>query len=371
MSPLDRHHLEQLERELRSARTAFDDVDVSPDAWQRNQELVSTAAGADRRRTLVAVAAGVAALLVVGLGWLAAGGRDDAADVPGTGSDEPGGALPMVTVAHADLPDGRLSAAVGRTVDGRVCSRVTSERDGTLSQGCAPGQPDAEDTDVAVDYLHLGGGEWANFAGFVDRRTAALVAWAADGTRTELPLVRVRESGLGAFGAIATGPESTWPQRLVAYADADATQVLETVDLADEYAGYWLPSTGTGCTDVQRAPAAGFPGGVTVQASFVDALITYSGTGGGTREVCRSMTEAPVAVVRTGDQLVLVMAPEVAAVRLDGAGRLGPSGPVEQVGTTMWRATVRDVQGLRPGDTLEFLDESGAVLQTLPVRWII
>ena len=371
MSPDAMDRLERLEHDLRAARTAFDDVEVSPDAWQRNQELVSSATGADRRRTLVAVAAGVAALLVVGLGWLATGGRDDAADVPGTGSDGPAGALPMVKVAHVDLPDGRLSAGVGRTADGRVCSRLASERDGPLAQGCAPGQPDAEDADVAIDYLHVGGGEWANFAGFADPRTESLVAWAADGSRSVLPLVPVRETGLRAFGAIATGPEPTWPQRLVAYADADATQVLEAVDLADRYAGYWLPSTETGCADVQRVPAAGFPGGVTVQASFVDALITYSGTGGGTREVCRSMTEAPVAVVRTGDQLVLVMAPEVAAIRLDGAGRLGPPGPVEQVGTTMWRATVRGVQGLRPEDTLEFLDESGAVLQTLPVKWII
>jgi hypothetical protein len=122
---------------------------------------------------------------------------------------------------------------------------------------------------------------------------------------------------------------------------------------------------------VHRVPAARFPGGVSVQASFVDAQISYIGTGGGTREVCRSMTEAPVAVVRIGDELVIVMAPEVDAIRLDGRGRLGPSGPVEQVGTTMWRATVRPVQDLGAEDTLEFLDESGAVLQTLPVRWII
>jgi hypothetical protein len=65
------------------------------------------------------------------------------------------------------------------------------------------------------------------------------------------------------------------------------------------------------------------------------------------------------------------MAPEVAAIRLDGQGRLGPAGPVEPVGTTMWRATVRPVQDLGPEDTLEFLDGSGAVLQRLPVRWVI
>ena len=41
MSPVDRQQIEQLERDLRAARTAYDDVDVSPDAWQRNEDLVA------------------------------------------------------------------------------------------------------------------------------------------------------------------------------------------------------------------------------------------------------------------------------------------------------------------------------------------
>ena len=44
---------------------------------------------------------------------------------------------------------------------------------------------------------------------------------------------------------------------------------------------------------------------------------------------------------------------------------------MQPVGTTIWRATLRQVQGLGAEDTLEFLDESGAVLQRLPVKWII
>ena len=281
------------------------------------------------------------------------------------------GGLPMVEVARVDLPDGHLSASVGLAAEGRVCSRLTSDGMGTLSEGCAPGEADADDPEVSFDYLRVGGSEYPNVAGFVDERTNALVAWAADGTRTELPLVEVQGTALRAFGVISVGPESTWAQRLVAYADAEATQVLEAVDLAAKYSGYWLPSAEPGCAGVQRVPSAELPGGVTVRASFVDAEISYTGTGGGTREVCRPMTEAPVAAVRTGDQLVLVLAPEVAAIRLDGEGRLGPARPAEQVGTTMWRATVRQVQDLAPEDTLEFLDQSGTVLQRLPVRWII
>ena len=372
MSPLDRQRTETLERDLRAARTAYDDVDVSPDAWQRNLELLQREP-AVRRRTLVAVAAAVATLLVAGLGWVATSGSDGTGDLPADRSRqrEPAADLPMVEVASVDLPDGVLSTGVGLTSDGRVCSRLVSEGGRTLSQGCSPGERTAEDPDVAIDYLRLGDGEWASFAGLVDQRTNALVAWAADGTRTELPLVEVRGTGLGAFGAIATGPEPTWPQRLVAYADADATRVLEAVDLAERFPRHWLPSTEPDCAGVQRVPAASFAGGTTVHASFVDAEISYAGTGGGSREVCRSMTESPVAVVRTGDELVIVMAPEVAAIRLDGSGRLGPAGPVEQVGTTMWRATVRQVRALRAEDTLEFLDGSGAVLQRLPVKWII
>ncbi len=78
MSPVDRQQIEQLERDLRAARTAYDDVDVSPDAWQRNQDLVAGAASDGRRSTLTAVAAGVVVLLVVAAGWLALGGRDRA-----------------------------------------------------------------------------------------------------------------------------------------------------------------------------------------------------------------------------------------------------------------------------------------------------
>ncbi|HET9946275.1 MAG TPA: hypothetical protein VFR56_11535 [Actinomycetes bacterium] len=367
MSPVDRQQIEQLEAELRAARAAFDDVEVSPDAWQRNQDLLRSGS-ASRRRTLTAVAAGVAALLVVGLGWLAVGGRDEAADVPG--ADRPA-TQRMVEVQQVDLPTGRVTLSVGPADDDRGCFGLVSADGGIEASGCNPRDPKADDASVAIDYLVPGGGETPPIAGLVDDRTNAVVAWAADGTRTELPLVEVPGTGLGAFGAVATGPESTWPQRLVAYADAGRTRVLQAVDLAERFPDYWLPSTEAGCADVHRVPVATFPGGVTVQASFVDAEISYAGSGGGTREVCRPMTEAPVAVVRSGDELVLVMAPEVAGIRLVGEGRLGPSGPVEPVGTTMWRATVRQVQGLRAEDTLEFLDESGGVLQQLPVKWII
>ena len=367
MSPVDRQQIEQLERELRTARTTFDDVEVSHDAWQRNQDLLRSGS-ATKRRALLAVAAGLASLLVGGLGWLAVGGRDEAADVPGA---DRSATQRMVEVQQVDLPTGRVTLSVGPADGDRGCFGLVSTDGRIESSGCNPRDVKADDASVAIDYLVPGGGEAPPVAGLVDDRTSAVVAWSADGTRTELPLVNVPGTGLGAFGAVASGPESTWPQRLVAYADADMTRVLQAVDLAERFPDYWLPSTEGGCADVHRVPVATFPGGITVQASFVDAEIAYSGSGGGTREVCRPMSEAPVAVVRSGNDLVLVMAPEVAGIRLVGRGRLGPSGPVEPVGTTMWRATVRQVQDLRAEDTLEFLDESGAVLQQLPVKWII
>ena len=392
MSPADKQQIEQLERDLRGTRTAYDDVDVAPDAWQRNQDLVARAGSDGRRSTLTAVAAAVVVLLVVAASWVALGGRDEATDVPGSdgtdSSDSSSGELAdPVQVARVDLPNGTVTLEVGmephqkKGDEPSMCERLTeTSADGATGSGagrCTSKVDRADLPGVTVDYLTGGtAGLWTTMTGAVDRRAARLTMWQADGTATDLELHDLVGSDLRAFGFLGNNVTSIRPVRLVAWADDAGTEVVESVDIVRQFDLQWLPGQERGCGSVHRVPDVVFPAtgdrpAVRVRASFTDAEISYTGSGGGAREVCRPMTEAPGAVVRAGDELVIVMAPEVAAVRLDGRGRLGPSGPVQPVGTTVWRATLRQVEGLAGEDTLEFLDESGAVLQRLPVKWII
>lgn len=375
---------ERLERELLETRALFDEVPVSPDAWQQNQRRLAVARSR-RGGRLMAVAAAVVAVVL--LGALVATLADQGPDrgTPGGGgsggSDDPWlpenflGEPQQVETLRLDGRD-MVHELVLTDTDGsgpQLCDRFTTlENDGGAG-GCTPRQPDADDSSVAVDWISGTTGSGDGLHGVVagvDDRVMKVQVWMDNGDMTLAELHPTGWEGTRML-AFTAQPGAPVPQRLVAYSDASGT-VLQAVDLAHLFGKGWLPDQQPDCAGVQQVAAVSLAGGVTVQASAIDAQISYTGAGGGgTREVCRSMTEAPVAVVRTGDRLVLVMAPEVAAVRLDGEGRLGPAGPVEQVGTTMWRATVRPVEDLRPEDTLEFLDPSGAVLQRLPVRWII
>jgi len=376
--------MERLERELLEARGHFDEMPVSPDAWQQNQHRLAVARSR-RGGRLMAVAAAVVAVVL--LGALVATLADKSPDRGAPGSGGSGGSgdpwqseniLGEPQQVESLRLDGRDMAheLVLTDTDGsgpQLCDRFTTLQDDSGAGGCTPRQPDADDSSVAVDWISGTTGSGDGLHGVVaavDDRVMKVQVWMDNGDMTLAQLHPTGWEGTRML-AFTAPPGAPVPQRLVAYSDASGT-VLQAVDLAHLFGMTWLPNQRPDCAGVQQVGAAGFAGGITVQASSIDAQISYTGTGGGgTREVCRSMTEAPVAVVRTGDRLVLVMAPEVAAIRLDGQGRLGPSGLVEQVGTTMWRATVRPVQDLRPEDTLEFLDESGAVLQRLPVRWII
>jgi hypothetical protein len=375
--------MERLERELLEARAHFDEVPVSPDAWQQNQHRLAVARSR-RGGRLMAVAAAVVAVVLLGalVATLADQGPDRGAPGGGGsgGSDDPWltenilGEPQQVETLRLDGRD-MVHELVLTDTDGsgpQLCDRFTTlENDGGAG-GCTPRQPDADDSSVAVDWISGTTGSGDGLHGVVagvDHRVVKVQVWMDNGDMTLAELHPTGWEGTRML-AFTSPPGAPVPQRLVAYSDALGT-VLQAVDLAHLFGESWLPIQQPACAGVQQGAAASFAGGVTVQASSVAAEISYTGPGGGTREVCRPMTEAPVAVVRTGDELVIVMAPEVDAIRLDGRGRLGPSGPVERVGTTMWRATVRPVQGLRAEDTLEFLDGSGAVLQTLPVKWII
>lgn len=364
MSHID---LDQLERDLRAARTAFDDVPVSPDAWQRNQELVTAASSKDRR-TFTAVAAGVVVLLVIAAGWLALGGRDTASDMPGSdgsgSSGSSGELVDPVQVAKIDLPSGTVTLEVGlephpeKADEPSLCDRLTETSSDSSSAsgagGCTSKVDRADLPEATVDYLTGGTGDmWTTLTGAVDRRTAKLTMWQADGTATDLELHDLVGSELRAFGVLNNGPALTRPVRLVAWADTAKRQVLESVDVVDRFDMSWLPGEKKDCASVDRVPQVQFPadGGrpqVVARGSFVDVEVTYRLTNDEAQTVCLPM-DRPAAAVRLSDDWVAVaLAPEVA-----------PTESVEPVGTTMWRVGVWPAA---EGTELTFADESGQVL---------
>jgi len=374
MSPMSRERIEQLEGDLRTARSSFDDVHVSPDAWQQNQRRLVVAPSP--RGRVLGIAAVLVAVILAGAvvasltddgprrGAPASSGEDAFSDAAVLGPPVELGRR-MVdgeTVVHEAV----LSDLTG---DGpMLCDREMAVSSG--SEGCADRDPEADDPAVAVDWLTGSQVDGAHsLVGGVDGRVLKVQVWMDNGDMTLADLKPGGWEGTQLFG-VSVPADGPAPQRLVAYADASG-DVLQSVDLVDRFGVDWLPGVDGGCRDLQPATTVRFSDGTTVHASSVDAEVTFRGPGGGTRSVCRTMTGTPVALVRAGDALVVVASPEVADVRLDDDGRAGGSTAWRRIGSTMWRATVLPAQELRSDDVLEFLDASGAVLQILPVKWII
>ena len=379
MSPADMdrpERIELLERDLRAARTAYDDVKVSPDAWQRNQDLLLRGSTTPRRRTPMAAAAGIVVLVSVALGYLVLGGGSLSSPPATDGSD--GTLRNGVEVARVEVRGGFASLQIGLvespagkgSAHPQLCDRVLYGPDGSSGAGgCTARDPDADDETTSIDYLTggTGGDGWTTVTGVVDDRVEKVTMWQADGTASDVQLVRLA-TGVDGFGVLVPGPALTRPVRLVTYSDSQGTAVVQVVDLVDRFGRSWLPGQKPGCAGVQRVPAATLDRGTSVQASFTDALVQWSRGGGEGASACLQLTGSSGAAAATEDELVVVAGPEVAGFRLVGPGQTGGSAPWVQVGITVWRATGRDVKDLGPDDTLELLDESDAVVQTVPVE---
>ena len=375
MSPVDRPQIEQLERDLRTARSAYDDVSVSPDAWQQNQRRLA-AGGARRGGRALTIAAAVVAVLLVGAVVSSLAGDGPRGGAPASSGDD---VFDDAVILGPPVELGRRVVDGETVVHEAVLSDLTGEgpmlcdREMAVSsgsEGCASRDPEADDPAVALDWLtgsQVDGGH--GLVGGVDDRVLKVQVWMDNGDMTLANLLPSGWEGTKLFGLSipADGPA---PQRLVAYADASG-DVLQVVDLVDRFGKDWLPGVDGGCRDIRPTRTAPFSGGTTVQASSVDVEVAFRGPGGGTRNVCRTMVGTPISAVSTGDSLVIVVSPEIAEVRLDGDGRTDRSTAWRQLGSTMWRATTVPTEELRPDDVLELLDGSGAVVETLPVKWII
>jgi hypothetical protein len=224
-----------VERDLRAAARAFDDVPVSSDAWQRNQLRLAANRGR-RGRTLLAVAA--ALVLVVAVGALVLGGGNGGKrTLPGgSGGGDPfgdsvvlGPPVDVETVTIDGVETTHQAVLSDQTGKGpNLCDRYLS---GTgANGGCSSREANADNPDVAFDWLTAttGGGDIRGVLAGVDSRVSQVRIWMSNGDQTLARLKPAGWEGTQIFGLTvpADGPR---PQRLVAYGRPG---VLQTVDLA-------------------------------------------------------------------------------------------------------------------------------------------
>jgi hypothetical protein len=387
---MSRPDLEMLERDLRAARTAYDDVPVSPDAWQRNQQLV-TEVVSESRRTYTAVAAGVVVLLVVAAGWLAFGGRDEASDVPGSGgagsSDSSSGELTdPVQVARIDLPSGAVRLEVGieqpdeKAGEPSMCYRLSSaSTDGASASGaggCTSKVDRADLPGVSVDYLTGSNDEvWTTLSGAVDERAKALTVWLTDGSRRDLDLVRFTGRTQRGFGMLLNGPVAMRPQRLVAYVDPQRRDVLEVVDLRDSFGREWLPPGFESDECRQSAETVELHdwllavSATPTRASLVDLSPVMSVDHG---PWCTPLDRPVQGFQTAGKQFTLVTAPEVSGLSVLGAGQSVRTGEPRWLGSTIWRVQqLSSNVELQPDDEIVATDAAGDEVARVAVRSLV
>jgi hypothetical protein len=365
------HHPERIalvERDLRAAARAFDDVPVSADAWQQNQQRLATGRGR-HGRTLLAVAAALVLVVAVGA-LLLGGGNGGNRTLPGGGDDDPFGDSvvlgPPVDVETLTI-DGveTVHQAVLSDQTGKgpnLCDRYVT---GTGSNGgCSSRYPNADDPDVAFDWLTAttGGGDIRGVLAGVDSRVSQVRIWMSNGDQTLARLKPAGWEGTQIFGLTvpAAGPR---PQRLVAYGRPG---VLQTLDLASLLGAGWLPQDHV----CDRAPTTPLPEvqGM-VAAGSIDARILLQSTAT-ERDVCLPL-RLPAQGVRDGlHNVVLVIGPEVASVDLVRGDTTITSSyrPPTPMPDTLWRvAVVAANRDLADTDVVLTRDDDGNVLRSVRV----
>ena len=357
----------QLERDLRAAARAFDDVPVPGDAWQQNQQRLAAGRG-HRGRILLAVAA--ALVLVVAVGALVLGGGNGGnRTLPGAGGDPFGDSVvlgPPVDVETVTI-DGveTTHQAVLSDQSGngpRLCDRYVPAT-GVTSR-CNNRDPNADDPDVAFDWLGatVGGGDIRGVLAGVDSRVSQVRIWMSNGDQTLARLKPAGWEGTQIFGLTvpAAGPR---PQRLVAYGRPG---VLQTVDLASLLGPGWLPPD----TVCDRAPTTQLPEvrGM-VAAGSINARILLQSTPQA-RDVCLPLRLPAQGVRAELRSVVLVIGPEVDSIDLVRGDTTITSSyrPPTAMPDTLWRvAVVTADRDLAATDVVLSRDDDGNVLRSVRV----
>ena len=375
--------VERLEWDLRAAASAYDDVVVSSDAWQQNQRRLVT--GHRRRSPWLAAAAAVVVLLLVG-GALLLRGPQHTASGPPAGpaprTTSPDGSIHLaggVEAYRLKLPIGYAAVDVAASGDSsappaRVCSMFTGEgKPGDFAAAkpvCASPEADALDSGVSIDYLTTSplqptAHSWTTVAGAVDSRATSVQVWLADGNTGSLPVTRLGDSKLAAFGYVNLGPQQR-VQRVVAYGAGG--RVLQAIDLAQRLGNDWLP-LGTRCNELSRPVELGvIPVSVAAEPGF--AQVDVHTNADSARTVCLPLTETGQGVKIDDRDAVLVVAPEVANVLPQGAGSHTIATQPASIPDTIWHTVLvhRMTGPFDPAATFDLTDVNGQVLDT--VAWI-
>jgi hypothetical protein len=355
----------QLERDLRAAARAFDDVPVAGDAWQQNQRRLAADRGR-RGRRLLAVAAAVVLVLAVG-GLLLSGGTGGNETMPAGGGDPFGDSVVLgppvqVETLHVDgMPTAHEAVLSDRTGEGpNLCDRYVG---GTAWAGrCTSREPDADDPGIAFDWL-TGTSDSRGARGVlagVDSRVMKVQIWMSNGDETLAVLKPGTWDGTKLF-AFTVPAGSPPPQRLVAYSDAGT--VLQAVDLGKRFGSDYLPP-GSQCNELgASADLPGVKATVSGEPGFADIVLELPGTS--VRTVCLPLTGTAQAATAGADDVVVVTAPEVAAVRLNGPG--ATRDPVRVQGTIWTAWVVHAASTLTPDDRIDVLDARNHVLDKVLV----
>jgi hypothetical protein len=241
---MNNERLDQLEHDLRVAGRSFDDVEVSPDAWQENRRRLRTADSARGRRVLLTAAAGVAGVVAIGAAALMAQ-TSDGSGLPAGGRDATFATEnilgPIVQAEQLTL-DGRPTVheivLTDTTGDGPdLCDRFVAE--GSGSGSCTRRDLDADAPGVAFDWLSgtEGDGGLRGVLAGVDARVTRVQVWMDNG---DMVLAQLHPTGWDdtSMFALTLAGDAPTPQRLVAYGRDG--NVLQTVDLANRFGRTWL-----------------------------------------------------------------------------------------------------------------------------------
>jgi hypothetical protein len=358
-----------VERDLRAAARAFDDVPVSADAWQQNQQRL--AAGRGRHgRTLLAVSAGLVLLVAVGA-LVLGGGHGGKRTLPGGGdpfgdSVVLGPPVDVETVTINGVETTHRAVLSDQTGKGpNLCDRYVAATKEVGS--CSSRDPNADAPDVAFDWVTgtSGGGDLRGVLAGVDSRVMKVQIWMDNGDMTlaDLKPGGWEDTKLFALTVPADGPR---PQRLVAYSDASGT-VLQAVDLGDRFGDSWLRQPANLCSTPGGQISSVIP--LQAVASANQAHVVVETSDGQTHDACfpvRAEIQGADAGPRT---LVLVVAPEVADVHVgDRDSTTLAMDPPRPIPGSLWRvAAITLIRDIGPADSVTAFDQAGNKLAVFPL----
>jgi hypothetical protein len=336
-----------LERDLRAAARAFDDVPVSADAWQQNQQRL--AAGRGRHgRTLLAVAAALVLVVAVGA-LLFGGGNSGNRTMPAGGGDDPfgdsvvlGPPMDVETLNIDGVATTHQAVLSDQTGKGpSLCDRYVTSNNEVGS--CNSRDPNADDPDVAFDWLTatVGGGDIRGVLAGVDSRVMKVQIWMDNGDMTlaDLKPGGWEDTKLFALTVPADGPR---PQRLVAYSNARGTW-LQSIDLAGKFGNGWLPES-SDCANENINPMRLSPQGS--PADVVEARVTSTTASLHVKAQsidatsCLPLLSDSLSGVKvTGRVIALLVGPEVERLRVRTNSGVLETSPQPVPGTS-WRLGV-------------------------------